>query len=219
MTNGTFILTDTHSVASEFLAQLRDTKVQTDRSRFRRNLRRLGQILAYEISRRMPFEDTTVQTPLAKTAAVRLTESPVLVTVMRAGLPFYDGFLDYFDRSESGFIGAFREEESSDGEVSVALEYAALPDTAGRPVLLADPMLATGKSLLYAVEAINKQGKPSHLYIASAIAAPEGVNYLKDNIRQPFSLWVGAVDEKLNANAFIVPGLGDAGDLAFGPKN
>lgn len=219
MTNGTFILTETHSVASGFLAELRDTTIQSDKPRFRNNLKRLGQVLAYEVSRHLAYEPGRIRTPLAETEVAMLKENPVLITIMRAGLPFYEGFLDYFDGSESGFIGAFREEESADGKVSVSLEYAALPNTGGRPVILADPMLATGKSLLYAVEAINKRGIPSHLYIAAAIAAPEGVSYLKDNLRQPFSLWMGALDEKLNANAFIIPGLGDAGDLAFGPKN
>lgn len=206
-------------MASGFLAELRDTTVQSDRPRFRHNLKRLGQVLAYEVSRHMSYETDHIRTPLTETEVSLLKENPVLITILRAGLPFYEGFLDYYDGAESGFIGAFREEKSADGEVSVSMEYAALPDTEGRPVILADPMLATGKSLLYAIEAINKRGVPSHLYIAAAIAAPEGIEFLRSKITQPFSLWMGAVDEGLNANAFIVPGLGDAGDLAFGPKN
>jgi uracil phosphoribosyltransferase len=212
-----FVLTDTPSLANHFLSEMRDVRTQNDRMRFRRNLERMGEILAYEISKSFEYSQENIETPLTSTSVLSATENPVIISVMRASLPFYNGFLNYFDKAESGFIGAFRD-ETSPGEINVHLGYHASPNLEGKIVILADPMLATGKSIVESINTLLTHGKPKHIHIASVIAAPEGIQYIKENISFPFSLWVGAMDEKLNHQSYIVPGLGDAGDLSFGPK-
>lgn len=213
-----FILNERNSVASEYLAEMRDVKQQTDRLRFRKNLERLGEIMAYEISRHMPFREVQLSTPLAKTSVQLLAEQPVLIPVLRAGAPFHQGFSNIFDRADTGFIGACRAPHTTPGDVNILLDYVSIPETEGRHIILIDPMLASGKSMLKAVEAIMKQGEPAHLYLVSVIAAPEGVSYLKNHLKADFSLWTCALDQKLDEHSYIVPGLGDAGDLAFGSK-
>ncbi|WP_425637200.1 uracil phosphoribosyltransferase [Algoriphagus yeomjeoni] len=212
-----FVLSDTPSLANHFLSEMRDVLTQDDRMRFRKNLERMGEILAYEISKSFEYSKKSIQTPLTSTSVFTATDNPVIISVMRASLPFYNGFLNYFDKAESGFIGAFRD-ESTAGEVKVQLGYHASPSLEGKIIILADPMLATGKSIVESITTLLTHGKPKHIHIASVIAAPEGINYIKENTSCPFSLWVGAIDEKLNHQSYIVPGLGDAGDLAFGPK-
>lgn len=177
----------------------------------------MGEILAYEISKSFEYSQETIQTPLTTTTVDSTTENPVIISVMRASLPFSNGFLNYFDKAESGFIGAFRD-ESSPGEINVHLGYHASPNLEGKIIILADPMLATGKSLVESIQTLLSHGTPKHIHIASVIAAPEGIQYIKANISCSYSLWIGAVDEKLNHQSYIVPGLGDAGDLSFGPK-
>lgn len=209
-----FILTNTHSLANTFLAELRDKTVQLDPMRFRRNIERLGEIMAYEISRDLPYESKIIQTPLGKKNQVVIREQPVLCTVLRAGLPFHQGFLNYFDRASSSFLGAWREEGN---EISVKLNYFASPDLHDKNLIMVDPMLATGKSLVKAIHAIHDHGTPRKIFVAAIIASPEGVEFLKKELPD-VSLYLCDLDEKLDTNFYIVPGLGDAGDLAYGKK-
>jgi uracil phosphoribosyltransferase len=211
-----FILAHHTSLANNFITELRDIQIQKDRMRFRKNLERLGEILAYEVSKSMDFKSIMVQTPLDTLETKVLSSQPVIVAVLRASLPFYQGFLNFFDQAESGFIGAFREEKGE--TIQVNLGYHASPDLNGKEVILADPMLATGKSILKSVDTLLTHGTPKQLHIAAAFAAPEGIEFIKSNLKIPFKLWIGALDEKLNSKSYIVPGLGDAGDLAFGEK-
>ncbi|MBN3520543.1 uracil phosphoribosyltransferase [Algoriphagus lutimaris] len=214
-----FILSETPSIANHFINELRDIETQKDRMRFRKNLERLGELLAYEISKELEFKDIEVKTPLAIAPSKTITSDLVIITILRASLPFYQGFLNYFDQAESGFIGAFREEEQEDGEIKINLGYKASPSLEGKEIILADPMLATGKSFIKTINALLVNGKPKKIHIAAVFAAPEGIEYIKNNLKEiPFSIWLGVLDQKLNNLSYIVPGLGDAGDLAFGPK-
>ncbi|EAZ79495.1 uracil phosphoribosyltransferase [Algoriphagus machipongonensis] len=214
-----FILSQNTSVANQFLLELRDKELQKDRMRFRKNLERLGEVLAYEISKDMDFTQVEVESPLEKTKEYSLISQPVIISVLRASLPFYQGFLNFFDKAESGFIGAFREEDSNENEVSIKLGYHASPSLEGKEIIIADPMLATGKSIIKTIETLLTHGKPKKIHIAAAFAAPEGIAHIQNNLKEiPYSLWLGTLDEKLNKLFYIVPGLGDAGDLAFGPK-
>ena len=184
--------------------------------RFRKNLERLGELLAYEVSKALTYQSTAVQTPLESTQVELPSDQVVLVAVLRAALPFYQGFLNIFDQAESGFIGAFRQE---DGEkIAVNLGYHASPNLDDKVLVLVDPMLATGTSCVTALQTLLQHGTPKAIHIVAAFAAPEGVKYLTNHLNISHSLWLGALDEKLNSNSYIVPGLGDAGDLAFGEK-
>jgi uracil phosphoribosyltransferase len=212
-----FVLNQQNSIASQFLSDLRNIHTQHDRMRFRKNMERLGEILAYEVSKSLSFQLDKVNTPLAEMTVARLSSQPVLVGVLRAALPFYQGFLNYFDNSDSGFIGAYRKPEEAD-EVEIDFLYKAAPSIEGKEVILIDPMLATGKSVLASIEHLLENGQPKIIHIASVIAAPEGIDYLKQNINVPYRFWIGALDQKLNEKSYIVPGLGDAGDLCFGDK-
>lgn len=198
------------------MAELRDVSIQGDRMRFRKNLERIGEILAYEISKSLPFISKEVQTPLAKTNINLPAVNPVIVSVLRASLPFYQGFLNFFDKAESGFIGAFREEGG--GEIKINLGYHASPSLEGKTLILADPMLATGKSFIRSIDTLLSHGTPKIIHIAAAFASPEGIKYIEEQLKVPYQLWIGAVDQSLNSQSYIVPGLGDAGDLAFGEK-
>jgi len=212
-----FILNHQNSIASHFLEEIRDINLQKDRLKFRFNLERLGQILAYEISKSFEYEPKTITTPLAPAEVKKLIQQPVLISVLRAAMPFFQGFLNYFDKAESGFIGAFRKENSGD-EVEIEFNYLAIPFIQNKEIILIDPMLATGKSLITSIDHLLKNGTPKKIHIASAIAAPEGIEYIKSQINVPYELWTCALDEKLNEKSYIVPGLGDAGDLSFGAK-
>lgn len=211
-----FVLNKQNSIANQFLLELRDTQIQQDRMRFRNNLTRLGEIMAYEISKKLEYEKQSIETPLKSLQIPTIAQHPVIMTVLRAGLPYFQGFLNYFDKADSGFIGAYRKEGGD--EVTVNLEYLATPSLEGRPVILVDPMLATGNSFIRSVAALEKQGKPSQIFLAALIASPEGIRNIQQTMTTAFSLWTAAVDEKLNHNFYIVPGLGDAGDLSFGNK-
>lgn len=208
-------LGEKNSIANQYMCELRDRAAQQDRMRFRLNMQRLGRIMATEISRELSYVSRDVETPLGVKAIHVLEEQPVLVTVLRAGIPYYQGFLDVFDQSEGGFVGAARQEGT--GGV-VDLGYVAAPSIAGRTLILIDPMLATGRSLVRSFEALILQGMPRFIYIASLVSAPEGIEYLQGNITAPYSVWTFAIDEKLDHRFYIVPGLGDAGDLSFGEK-
>ena len=209
------ILTNQNSIAGYFLAQLRNVNVQGDSMRFRKNLERLGEIMAYEISKTLPFSPQKVQTPLTETTLNLPTEFPVLATVLRAGLPFHHGFLNYFDASESAFVAAYRVEETA--EIGVQLDYMTSVSLENKILLLVDPMLATGKSLALTYKAMLRFGAPREVHIAAAIASPEGVAHVQAALPH-VNLWLGALDEKLNEQSYIVPGLGDAGNLAYGAK-
>jgi len=211
-----FVLDESNSVANQFIAELRDVSIQNDRLRFRKNLERIGEILAYEISKTFPYNLKEIQTPLAKTQVSVSLVNPVIFAILRASLPFYQGFLNFFDKAESGFVGAFREEGI--GEIKINLGYHASPNLDGKTLILADPMLATGKSFIRSIESILTHGRPEMIHIAAIIATPEGIKYIEQQLKIPYKLWIGAVDESLNEKSYIVPGLGDAGDLAFGEK-
>ena len=211
-----FNLSAQNTIGNQFISELRNKDIQLDRARFRKNMKRLGQVMAYEISKRMNFKDETIETPLGRTSIQLLSKYPVLLTVMRAGLPYFDGFLDFFDQSDCGFMGAYRQENSND--IVIHLDYVATPNVNEREVIVVDPMLATGKSFVRSIQALLKHGTPSHIYVASLVASPEGIHFLKENLDVPFSIYTCAVDENLNHQFYIVPGLGDAGDLSFGIK-
>lgn len=210
------ILSNTNSIANNFIAELRDIKCQKDRMRFRKNLERLGEIMAYEVSKKLNYHQQDITTPLGVSKTNLLSNNPVVMTILRAGLPFYNGFLNFFDKADSGFIGAYRAEGHD--EVKIASDYIASGKITGKSLILVDPMLATGKSLVSTLKKILKFGEPTDIHLVSAIAAPEGINYINENFDRPHTIWAGSVDEKLDENAYIVPGLGDAGDLSFGPK-
>lgn len=211
-----FVLNHHNSVANQFLYELRDAGKQLDRMRFRKNLERLGEILAYELSKNLDYTLVTTVTSLGKADIRVLKEQPVMVTILRAGLPFFQGFVNFFDHADSGFIGAYRQEDEN--HLTIKLGYVATPSLENKVVILIDPMLATGRSVIDSVDAFLRNGTPKHLHIVSLVAAPEGIEHLKKNLKLPFSLWTCAVDEKLNHQYYIVPGLGDAGDLSYGIK-
>ncbi|MDN5200531.1 uracil phosphoribosyltransferase [Fulvivirgaceae bacterium BMA10] len=213
-----FILNHVNSIANHFLAEIRDTGIQDDRLRFRKNLERIGQLLAYELSKTFSFGNKTVNTPLDSCQVDLIEEQPVLVPVLRAGIPFYNGVLSYFDCADSGFIGAYRQEETEDGELEIAMDYIATPSIEDKRLVVIDTMLATGKSLVKSLNGLLKYGSPKHVDVLAVIAAPEGVEYLNKHLSINSSIWLGALDEKLNSKFYIMPGLGDAGDLAFGTK-
>ncbi len=175
--------------------------------------------MAYELSKDLKFQSAMVETPFLKIPIEMVEDQPVIISVLRASVPFYQGVLNFFDKADSGFIGAFRKENEDFQEVEVSLGYMAAPPIDGRTVLLVDPMLATGKSFVECVNHLLKNGTPSKIHIVSVIAAPEGLSYIKENLSYvPHQFWLCAVDEKLNEKSYIIPGLGDAGDLAYGPK-
>lgn len=204
-------------MASVYLAGLRDKHIQKDRLKFRYNLKRMGQIMAYEISKELVYEIEKVETPLGISESALLAEQPVVIAIMRAALPFYDGVLSFFDEADSGFVGAYRTTDFQTSK-NIRTEYIATGNLSGKTVVLVDPMLATGKSMLDAINKLKAYGNPKKWIILSVIAAPEGVSYLEQNLGDDVKLWCGAIDEKLDEKFYIVPGLGDAGDLAFGDK-
>lgn len=214
-----FVLDQKNSIANHFLAQLRDREVQSDRMRFRRNLERLGEIMAYEVSKTMQFRPVEILTPLGAKSTSLIFDQPVLIAVLRAALPFYQGFANFFENADSGFIGAYRKEESDQySQIEVDYLYQATPILKEREVLLIDPMLATGKSFVKTIDNLFSKERPSRLHLCSVIASPEGIDYVKAEVRIPFEMWIGSIDERLNSRSYIIPGLGDAGDLSFGEK-
>jgi uracil phosphoribosyltransferase len=213
-----YILDKENSIANHFLAELLEIDIQKDRQRFRKNLERIAELLAYEISKSLYFQNKEIQTPLEKTSVALMHDFPVIVSVLRAGIPFHQGFLNIFDHSDSGFIGAFRK-HTDENNFTIEMGYEALPPLKGRTLIMVDPMLATGKSLLKAIEHIEEIAQPERVIIAAAIGTPEGVQYLTDNLKSNFDIYLGSLDRELNEKAYILPGLGDAGDLSFGGKH
>ena len=206
------------SVFNQFIAEIRDVNIQKDRLRFRRNMERCGEIMGYELSKELAFEKKEVITPLGVSEEQVLKEQPVLITILRAGLPLHQGLLNVLDHADNGYISAFRKHHK-DGTFDIELEYLACPSLKDRIVILSDPMLATGSSMVLAYKALLEKGKPKHCHIVSLIASAEGVEYTKKNLPPNSTLWLGAVDQEMTAQSYIVPGLGDAGDLAFGAKD
>lgn len=210
------ILSKDFSLVNEFLRELRDKDIQQDRARFRKNIERIGQIAAYEISKQMESEIHFTTTPLGTAQVKKMKEQPIIATILRAGLPLQRGLNDMYDQADLAYISAYRK-HTTDSEFEIVLEYVATPDINDRILIICDPMLATGQSLVQTYEAFMQKGKPSKVYLVSVIGSQEGVDYVTQNIPDA-DLWIGVIDEKLDANGYIVPGLGDAGDLSFGTK-
>jgi uracil phosphoribosyltransferase len=214
-----FNLSDEPSIVHEYLCELRDATLQQDRLRFRLNMERIGVVMAYEISKKLEFYHDTVRTPLGIAPIQRISKVPVLVTILRAGIPFLNGFLHIFDKADVGFMGAYRTE--GEAELKVNLEYAAIPPLDDKTLIIVDPMLATGKSMVNSIKLLQGRGKPDFIHVATLIASPEGIEHVTASLKElgvSFALWTSAIDEKLDAQSYIVPGLGDAGDLSFGIK-
>lgn len=213
------VLNAQKSILNKFLAEIRDRNVQTDPMRFRRNLERIGEVMACEISRELNYSPRVVTTPLGEAVIEMIDDQLVIATVLRAGLPFHQGFLNYFDDAQNAFIGAYRKNHK-DNSMTIALEYVSGPSLEGKTLLLVDPMLATGSSLVLAYEALCERcGEPKHTHVAAVISSEQGVDYVKRHMNsETTTIWTAALDEELTSKNYIVPGIGDAGDLAYGTK-
>jgi uracil phosphoribosyltransferase len=209
-------LSKEHSLVSNYIAEIRDVDMQSDRMRFRRNLERIGSIAAYEISKVLPYVDSEIQTPLGIAICKTLKNQPVLATILRAGLAMHEGLLHYFDKADNAFISAYRKHKA-DGSFEISLEYLSSPELDDRILIVSDPMLATGASLVKTVQYLRVEGEPSSIHIVTAIACTVGLEYVQREIPKA-TIWCGDIDDELTAKGYIVPGLGDAGDLAYGPK-
>lgn len=209
-------LSQQYSLLSDWMSELRDEQVQQDRMRFRRNLERIGEVAAFEISKQLQFEEKEIQTPLGSVVCKVLKYQPVLATILRAGLPLHQGLLNCFDKADNAFISAYRK-HNRDGSFEISLDYVSCPELENRVVIISDPMLATGSSLVKTIQFLREEGHPSEIHIVTAIACTVGIEYVKRNEPQS-KIWCGAIDDELTAKGYIVPGLGDAGDLAFGVK-
>ncbi|GAA4323310.1 uracil phosphoribosyltransferase [Pontixanthobacter gangjinensis] len=208
----------TNSIASKFISQLRDTGIQADRMRFRRNIERLGEIMAYELSKELHYEAKEVNTPLGKAEINLPKDELVICSILRAGLPLHQGILNYFDDAENSFISAYRHHPDNDEKFEILVEYLASPSLEGKTLVLADPMLATGRSFANVLKALEPMGKPAKIHLVSVIGSDEGVEYLKSEFPEDSKLWIATIDHELDNNGYIVPGLGDAGDLCYGNK-
>ena len=210
-------LGDNHSLVSNWISELRATAVQGDRMRFRRNIERIGEVIAYEISKTLAWEEQDITTPLGISKTKLLKTQPVLGTILRAGLPLHQGMLNYFDKADNAFIAAYRKHHT-DGSFDISLEYLSCPVIDNRVLIICDPMLATGASLVKTIGLLKKEGIPSEIHVAAVIASTEGIDFLRRH-EPTVKIWCGSIDEELTAKGYIVPGLGDAGDLAFGEKS
>jgi uracil phosphoribosyltransferase len=204
------------SLICDWISELRDVQIQSDRMRFRRNLERIGEVAAYQISRHLAYEEKEVQTPLGISQCKVLKEQPVLATILRAGLPLHQGLLNYFDKADNAFISAYRK-HNRDGSFEISLDYISCPELENRVVIISDPMLATGSSLVKTIQYLREEGHPREIHVVVAIACTVGIEYVRRS-EPHVKIWCGAIDEELTAKGYIVPGLGDAGDLAFGTK-
>lgn len=209
-------LSQQHSLVSNWVSELRDVGIQQDRLRFRTNLERIAEVAAYEISKVLPFIEKEVETPFGIATNKVLKEQPVLATILRAGLPMHNGLLNYFDKADNAFIAAYRKHEK-DGTFHISLEYMSCPDIENRIVIISDPMLATGASLVKTIHFLKEEGNPKEIHIVAAIACTVGIEYIKREVPTA-TIWCGDIDDELTAKSYIVPGLGDAGDLAYGIK-
>jgi len=207
-----------NSVFNQFLSEIRDIHIQQDRLRFRRNLERMGEIFAYEISKELPYEKKDVTTPLGIAHMQVIQQQPLLATILRAGIPLHQGMLNFFDYAENAFISAYRKYDAAEDFV-IKLEYVSSPSTESRILIISDPMLATGGSLVAAIKGLLEKGMPKEIHIVSVLASNEGIQFLKKTFsKHKIKIWTGVIDDELTAKAYIVPGLGDAGDLAYGKK-
>lgn len=211
-----FNLSEYQTIANQFLAELRDSKIQTDRMRFRRNLQRIGEILAYEISKTLTYEEKAIGTPLGIANISVPTNNLVLATILRAGLPLHQGILNVFDQADNAFVSAYRKHHKG-GKFEINLEYISCPDLTGKTLIISDAMLATGASMGLAANALREFGEPEVIHFVTAIASVDGLNHIRRLFPDAY-IWMGALDEELTAKSYIVPGLGDAGDLSFGAK-
>ena len=209
-------LSQQHSLVSNWIGELRDVDIQNDRMRFRRNLERIGEVAAYEISKVLPFVEKEIQTPLGIADCKIMKEQPVLATILRAGLPLHQGLLNFFDKADNAFISAYRK-HNKDGSFEISLDYVSCPELENRVVIISDPMLATGASLVKTIHFLKEEGNPREIHIVTAIACTVGIEYVKRE-QSSVTIWCGDIDDELTAKGYIVPGLGDAGDLAFGVK-
>ena len=211
-------LSENNSVLNHFLGQIRNVNVQNDSMRFRRNIERIGEIMAYEMSKNFNYRDVEIKTPLGIKKTTEIHEELVLCSILRAGLSLHLGFLNYFDNVENGFVSAYRHHYNNDDAFDIKVEYQAVPSIADKTLLLIDPMLATGQSMVAVFNKLIEKEQPKEIHIAVIIAVPEGIDYLKKHLPDYCHLWIATLDEKLNEKNYIVPGLGDAGDLAYGRK-
>jgi uracil phosphoribosyltransferase len=209
-------LSQHYSLLSDWISELRDEEIQKVRMRFRRNMERVGEVAAFEISKTLAFEEKETQTPLGIAVSKTLKSQPVLATILRAGLPLHQGLLNYFDKADNAFISAYRKHQR-DGSFEISLDYVSCPDLEDRVVIISDPMLATGSSLVKTIQFLRDEGKPAEIHIVVAIACTVGIEYVKRS-EPRCKIWCGAIDDELTAKGYIVPGLGDAGDLAYGTK-
>ncbi|PCJ24912.1 MAG: uracil phosphoribosyltransferase [Flavobacteriales bacterium] len=206
-----------NSIFNQFISEIRNVDVQNDRMRFRRNCERMGEIIAYEISKTFQYSSVPITTPLGTTNIELFDEQPVLSTILRAGLPLHQGLLNYFDNADNALVSAYRKHRK-DGSFIIEAQYMASPSLENRIVILSDPMLASGASMVEIYKLLLKKGKPKKIHIVVLIASKEGIEYIKRSLPEDITLWVGAIDDELTAQSYIVPGLGDAGDLSFGSK-
>jgi uracil phosphoribosyltransferase len=211
------IIGNHNSVFNSYIAEIRDEVIQKDSLRFRRNIERLGEIISYEMSKTFEYETCEVTTSLGIANVSMMKDQPVIASILRAGLPLHQGILNYFDKAENAFISAYRRHHKN-GTFDIHLEYLASPDLTGKELILCDPMLATGSSIVMTYKALLARGIPKHTHIVTLIASADGLEYAKKNFPENVTIWCGAVDEELTAKSYIVPGLGDAGDLAYGTK-
>ena len=209
-------LSKEHTLVSNWVAELRDITVEHDRLRFRRNLERIGEVAAYEISKKMPFVEQEIQTPMGTAYCSVLSEQPILTTILRAGLALHQGLLSYFDKGDNAFVSAYRK-HLADGSFTIAMEYLSCPEIDGRILIISDPMLATGASLVKTIQYLKEEGSPKEIHIVTAIACTVGIEHVRREVPEA-KIWCGAIDDELTAKGYIVPGLGDAGDLAYGAK-
>ena len=208
---------NSNSLMSQLMLEMRSVTIQNDRMRFRRNLERAGQIMAYEISKTFEYRKVGINTPLGVADYHEPADQVVLATIFRAGLPFHQGFLSYFDRAENAFVSAYRKYREKD-DFDILIEYLASPSLDGKTLIICDPMLATGASMELSYKALLTRGTPRKIHLASVVASMQAVDYVRQTFPENTTLWVGAIDDEINAHSYIVPGLGDAGDLAFGTK-
>lgn len=207
------------SLVGRFMMELRSVDIQHDKMRFRRNLERIGEVMAYEISKRMAYIAVETATPLGTVQSEVPAQQPVLATILRAGIPFHQGFLNYFDDAQNAFVSAYRKYKPGSDVFDIHIEYIASPRITGKTLIIADPMLATGSSMELAYQALLTKGKPAHVHIAAAIASQQAIDFVQRHFPdETTTVWVGAIDPSLNPHSYIVPGLGDAGDLAYGDK-
>ena len=205
------------SILTTFLAEIRSVEIQKDPLRFRRNMERIAEILGYEVSKHLVYTESEIETPLGKAKIQLSKEKPLLATILRAGLSMHQGLLNYFDHSESAFISAYRKHSTAE-DFEIYVEYMAAPNLDNKIWIISDPMLATGSSMVTVYQAMLRYGNPKRIFIVSAIATPVAIDYVKKHLPENTEIFVAAIDQELTAQSYIVPGLGDAGDLAYGEK-